>query len=479
MSIPNKSKIPLRGIGKLFTHLDAGVRAKLESAFAEAEDLVNYHNESTAGKQDKRVLSSYVSAPVLTLTRNNRGFDVSWPRLNDPHVSFYEVQVSLTSNFAAPSVYKIAETSLAVEGQTETAYVRARGVRWSGETGNWSNTVVYTLSTTGPIAYSKGLDDVYAFYITDASYAYPGPIQHMTITPQRQGGGMLIFGSIGGGATASMLDPAVTVLLNNVPYIEIAKADFNPTTLDGPGNARTGGFGPVFVRHDQFYFAVSTENTATTRTTSGSSSGGGVHTNWTAAEPTVYSVEYSPSPGSNKVCTTKNLLFTGFNFSIPTTDIIQGIKVTYIVPRHLPPYLSGSYLSELRLLDAGVARANKITSSTAWASGPISADYYSYINTFGNFSDTWGEEVTYWTPAKVNASDFGVLLRGKLTVPPSQYQTSTSWLATEWAMITVYHASETSGEVKIQVRLNTPQTVATTDLVACTLNVIEFGEALS
>lgn len=451
MAVSKKSKIPLRGIGKLFTHLDPGVRAKLESAFTEAESLINYHNESVTGKQDKRVISSYVSAPTIVLTQNSRGFDITWGRLDDPHISFYEAQVSLTSNFADPSVYKLVETSLTVEGVGETVYIRVRGVRWDGATGNWSNTVQTFFEAGGPIVYSRGLDDVPAFYIANTDYLYPDPIQHISITPQRQNGGMMIFGSLLGGPGS------VIVTLNGVVVSQ---------------NAAPGAFGPVFIGHDQFYFSDSVSGFPDVRTTSGSSSGAGVHTNWTAANPTEYTVEFAYTASAQTIYTTY-VNFTDFDFNIPTSNTIVGIKVEYTANHEITgagPWPS-LYLHQLRLLDAGVARADKVA-DPVWSTLPPTQPE---TKEFGSNTDLWGEIAGYWTPAKINDVNFGLRVKGKFVVGPNAQRTA--MMSMTWPTITVYSTNETTGEVDVQIRHNvTPNTGV---LQACTLNVIEFGEAIS
>lgn len=454
MSASKKSKIPLRGIGKLFTHLDAGIRAKLESAFAEAENLINYHNESVIGKQDKRVISGYVSAPIVVLTQNSRGFDATWERLDDPYISFYEAQVSLTSNFADPSSYNLTETSLTVEGVGETVYIRVRGVRWDGDTGNWSNTVQTSFSTSGPITYSRGLDDVPSFYITYPGNLFPGPIQRIRITPQRQNGGMMIFGSFAA-TTSSGGDPTLIATLNGVTVSQVSQADY--IGIHGPQEGTGCAIGPVFVGHDQFYFGDVESHLATARATSGSFSGSGTYTDWSAANPTGCSVTY-PLGSVLQTSNSKYVNFTGFNFSVPAGNTIIGIKVDYTGTGS-----ATSDLLELRLLDAGAARADK-----------VGIEDWGGSKSYGSRTDLWGEVDGYWTPAKINDSNFGIRLKARLYM--EAFNSGTRSAIMTWPTITVYSTNETTGEVDVQIRFN--GTLNEGELLACTLNVIEFGEAL-
>src|SRR5258706_2307904 len=117
------TKAPLRELASLFSHLSANTKAQITSAFAEAEDMMNFSNNSNINTQDRRALSPAVSSPILTITTNNRGFDVSWERLDNRAISSYEVQVSFDSIFANPTTYNVVDTSLALEGIGTTVYV--------------------------------------------------------------------------------------------------------------------------------------------------------------------------------------------------------------------------------------------------------------------------------------------------------------------------------------------------------------------
>lgn len=472
MGIPSKSKIPLRGIGKLFTHLPSGVRAKLESAFVEAETQINYHNRAVVDDQERRRLSSYVSAPVAVLTQNSRGFDVTWDRLEDRLISFYEAHVALNSNFADPTTYNLTETSFAVEGVGTTVYVRVRGVRWDGDTGNWSNTVTMDGSvTSGPVTYSRGLDDVEPFYVADpGNVPWPKPIQHLTITPLRQNGGMMIFGSIAAGPNINPTTPVVGITLNGVTVSEVTSTDLNIAGGASYALNRGVGFGPVFVSHDSFYFGDQEDHLATARYTSGTASSSGTHTPWTSANPTVYNVTWAAHNVEDAQTSDTN--FDAYGFAVPAANEIVGIQVDYTATDS--NYGTGVYaesdLVHIKLLDAGTARASKVSGLPEWGNA---------AKTFGGRSDLWGEVAGYWTPTKINDADFGVQLRGRVYVPadlvaPYEESTSSRTIRATWPVITVYSANETTGEVNIQIRFRASGDV----LNACTLNVIEFGDDL-
>lgn len=92
------------------------------------------------------------------------------------------------------------------------------------------------------------------------------------------------------------------------------------------------------------------------------------------------------------------LLATGFGFAIPGTATIDGIEVE--VERKASA-VSSVFDNEFHLIKAGVVdySVNRAKAGT-W---PTTEAYESY----GGSSDMWGKA---WTPAQINASDFGVAL---------------------------------------------------------------------
>ena len=90
---------------------------------------------------------------------------------------------------------------------------------------------------------------------------------------------------------------------------------------------------------------------------------------------------------------------TGFGFSIPTTSSILGIKVE--VEKKM---LSGGVTDNaVRLIKGGTIGTTDRSSAVSW---PASDAY----TTYGSGADLWG---TTWTPAQINASDFGLAISAK------------------------------------------------------------------
>lgn len=148
------SKIKLRGFTQLLKNLDPGTRAQLEQAFSRAEDLIDFHSRSVPERENKRKASGLIQAPVLTVEATIIGAFVTWDRIDDPRIAFYEVQLSDDNVFANPDTFTTLEAFFAVENVTTTKFVRVRGVRAGGETGLFSDTAQIRPTVTAPTASS-------------------------------------------------------------------------------------------------------------------------------------------------------------------------------------------------------------------------------------------------------------------------------------------------------------------------------------
>ena len=159
------SKIPLRGFTQLLKHLDPAVRARLESAFSDAENLIDFHSRTVPQRQNRRRLSGTIEKPSLFTEATIIGAFVKWKRLDDPRISFYEVQISDDNVFSSPDTYYPLETFFSVENVVTPKYVRVRGVRSNGETGLWSDTTIMRPTFTCP---STRTVEFYPGYHTDS-----------------------------------------------------------------------------------------------------------------------------------------------------------------------------------------------------------------------------------------------------------------------------------------------------------------------
>lgn len=481
MAKSSKSKIPLRGISSLFNHLGPALQAKLNSAFAEAEDLMDYHNRSAVDQQDRRVLSGLVAAPVLTTSTNNRGLAVEWARLDDRRISFYEVQVSFSSNFANPDTYKIVDTALSVEGVGTTAYVRVRGVRFDGDTGAWSETATIDAFATnsGPVVYSKGFYHISTYRKANPALAYPEAIQSITLTPQKQNGGIVVFGSLGVSGVTPTAGDVLEVALNG---FVMSTTDISDTTIPGASEYSVG-FGPVFRAHADFSSFSSPTNNPGTFASTGSHGSAGTHVGWTnngvlgvmenPATAGADAAEYQVSDldaGDNG--NTEYLQLTNFGFAVGAGNTVNGIKVEFLGQYNLNNIAASGYpqISQISLVDGGTIESYTPTTTAQWPQSlTVPASY-------GDSSNLWNHVSGYWTPAKINAANFGIAIRAKYrkqsSDPDPDLGQVNLWVY--GAEVTVY-STDTSGNAVIEVLY---QSVSSPTLTNCSLNVIEFGEDL-
>jgi len=164
------SKIPLRGFTQLLKNLEPAVRAKLESAFSDAENLIDFHSRTVPELQTRRRFSGTIQTPVVTTEATIVGAFVRWDRLDDPRIAFYEIEMADDNTFADPESYTSLETFFTIENVTTTKFVRVRGVRSNGEAGLYSTPTKIRPTITAPDALSA---EFYPGYSTN-SYATVG-----------------------------------------------------------------------------------------------------------------------------------------------------------------------------------------------------------------------------------------------------------------------------------------------------------------
>lgn len=93
-----------------------------------------------------------------------------------------------------------------------------------------------------------------------------------------------------------------------------------------------------------------------------------------------------------------------YGFAVPTTATVCGIEVR--IERNAAGLLIGSSITDknLYLMNAGTPVGNNYASATGWSGTNTIAVY-------GSNSDLWG---TTWTPAQINAPNFGVALSAEM-----------------------------------------------------------------
>lgn len=143
-------KVPVRALTSLFRELDPQTKNILNSAFADAENLIDFHSESVPERQNRRRISGLIKTINLTGEGNLLGGFVKWERLDDPRISFYELEISDDSVFSNPDRLTSLDTFFSLENIRTVKFVRVRGVRPNGETGLWSNFVRISPHVSAP-----------------------------------------------------------------------------------------------------------------------------------------------------------------------------------------------------------------------------------------------------------------------------------------------------------------------------------------
>lgn len=504
----------------MLNNLDPGVRAKLENAFIEAESQLDYHNQSAVDRNTKRIPSNKIAGPVVTVTTNTLGFDLNWPKLRDRVITMYEVQISTNSNFASIQSYNTVDNFFQVEGASSVTYARVRGVRWNGECGPWSRTVSASVAaaTSGPVIYSRTVADINPFYRAFPALAYPSPINDMTITPQRENGGVMFFGSFGVEfyvdstgfrgdrgdhfyiGTAAALDDTLLVTLNgrkiqsmvNIPCFETP----GWSNLQSPPQSTVFGYslgiGPGYLEHAQFYFERFEDiwpNTVSHRNDSRDAVTGTVgssanHVGWLTKrnledpyddnsgsnDTSTYTTTTFGSFGAGVTHTTRTLVGQNYKFNIPSTSTIKGIEVRFIVSN------SGTSLSEQTITRVRLINSDGVPRSTTKGVGDPFVE-----TTYGGPTDLWGEVAGFWTPAKINSTFFGCDIQGHVEYLFASNVDDTVTFTAQGLQITVY--TDMGGpevcNIRVQYKARTndfysyPYTRAI--LKNCTLNAMEFG----
>lgn len=160
-SLSGGSRAPIRGLTGLLRELDPATRDRLVSAFADAEDLIDFHQRGTAERQTRRRRTGRIQQITLVGESNLLGGFLSWNRVNDPRVQFYEVQLSNDSAFSNPQTIQVIESFLALENIRTVRFARVRAVTSRGDVGLFSNTVRLRPKISAPNAFSVQFYPIY------------------------------------------------------------------------------------------------------------------------------------------------------------------------------------------------------------------------------------------------------------------------------------------------------------------------------
>ncbi|MDY6957682.1 MAG: hypothetical protein SVK08_00860 [Halobacteriota archaeon] len=124
----------------------------MEQAFGQAEDLIDFHTRAVPERENRRRPSGLIQTPVLTVESTIIGAFVTWNRLDDPRIAFYEVQLANDNTFSSVETFQTLEAFFAVENVVTTRFVRVRGVRANGDAGLFSEPARVRPTITAPTA---------------------------------------------------------------------------------------------------------------------------------------------------------------------------------------------------------------------------------------------------------------------------------------------------------------------------------------
>ncbi len=94
---------------------------------------------------------------------------------------------------------------------------------------------------------------------------------------------------------------------------------------------------------------------------------------------------------------------SNFGFSIPSGATIDGIEIRYL--RSMNSVTDSLETKRIRLVDdSGTVRSTDRAVAGQWPTSPA-------LEAVGGAADLWGESAGFWTPAKINDADFGVVIQ--------------------------------------------------------------------
>lgn len=476
----------------MFNHLKPGVRSLIENAFVEAENLLDFHNVSAYNLQTTRRISGLVASLVLSSAVSANGVEVSWDRSDDRRISFYEVQSSSDNIFSSPTTFTTADSRLTIDGVSQTLFLRARAVRYDGETGTWSNTVTTTPTAGGdqPVVHTATITDALTTTYSDADEFTH--ILRQTITTVKDTGGVTVWGSLG----AKLSSIPAFALYSDVLRVRVNGEDIatmgNNTTIrhyERASTALSGGwsasFGPFFqvVPSTSHKF----DNWVGLSASSHGSAGIGVTTDWqdqnNAEAPgdlTTFSfADWTITVPASQIRTgfTRYISLRGYNYNIPADHTVVGIEMTFHGEFDFTPVIANligtvGYRDVQVIIDGGLV-------GTAKAPGAVPADFpwagSGSPVTFGGASDTWGIDSSLLTAEKFNATDFGISTRAVMTADngTASSQTPTTTPKMSAVFMTIYTSSTSQVLVDLYARVGNGANERT--VTNATVNAIEYG----
>lgn len=213
----------IQTFAKLFTNLTRGQREEFELAFKDLQDTLDTTSLTTSLELLKRRPDQNLPVPIVTATSTVRGAVLEWEALPDQRVSFFEIDVSDTNNFASFVTTTTFGLVAVVDGLTSSKFARVRGVRRDETVTPYSSTV-----TISPEAFAVTTHTDEDFYIqvtgVSENVVLGGSGSNLEYTPINPAAESMVWGLV-----SIYSDPAVAMYgidnINIRVYSRILESD--------------------------------------------------------------------------------------------------------------------------------------------------------------------------------------------------------------------------------------------------------------
>lgn len=195
----------IQNFASMFTNLTKSQKEEFELAFKDVQDVLDTTSLTTSLELLKRRPDQTLPIPQVVVTPTVRGAVLEWEPLPDQRVSFFETDVSSTSNFASFVTTTTFGISAVIDGLTSTKFARVRGVRRDETVTPYSDTV-----TVNPNVFEINTHADEDFYIniigTDENVILGGAGSSLAYTPINSASESMVFGFV-----SIYADPAVAM----------------------------------------------------------------------------------------------------------------------------------------------------------------------------------------------------------------------------------------------------------------------------
>ena len=187
----------LKGFAAFFTNLTISQRQELDRIFSDLQNAKELTSLDESLRLLKRKVDQRLPIPILDVTATVRGAIIEWAALPDQRITFYEIDVSVVSNFASFNTITTFGTQIVIDGLSQTKFVRVRGVRRDGTTTPYSDQ-----TTVAPTLFDIQSHVAEAFYVrltgVEGQTIIGGSGTALAYTPINPNGNSMVWGFISG-----------------------------------------------------------------------------------------------------------------------------------------------------------------------------------------------------------------------------------------------------------------------------------------